>query len=140
MLSDTYNYILKGATFTSFLSLSEDSLSSYLSPLTQTQFGSYRFPLPLLHYVIVSKATITVLTHKPLRQSDYLGIMPMISSTQALSQAFAESSKAQSKTNPVQTCPGTWQPSLFVWQSWPRVYSMNRAHSFVLSSQLSTKN
>lgn len=57
-----------------------------------------RDSLPPLHYIIVSKATITVLTHKPLRQSDYLGIMPMISSTQALSQAFAEISKAQSKT------------------------------------------
>lgn len=92
--------VLKGANFISLLSLCHFrwlSISS-LSPLTQTQVDSIRFPLPLPHYIIVSKATITVLTHKPLRRSDYLGIMPMISCTQALSQAFAESSKAQSKT------------------------------------------
>ncbi|KAF5902681.1 Flagellar biosynthetic protein FliP, partial [Clarias magur] len=82
----------------SHFGISNDSQSTYLSLLAQTQVGSSRLPFPLPHYIIVSKATITVLTHKPLRQSDYLGIMPMISSTQVLSQVFAEGSKAQSKT------------------------------------------
>lgn len=60
--------------------------------------GRSRFPLPQPYYIIVSKATITVLTHRPLRQNDYVEIMPMISCTQALSQAFTKSSKSQSKT------------------------------------------
>lgn len=96
---------LKGpvSSYSCYFAISNDSLSSYLSPLTQTQVSSTRSHPPPTppHYIIVSTATITVLTHKPLRQSDYVEIMPMISCTQALSQAFTESSKAQSKTR----CP-----------------------------------
>lgn len=98
MLSDTQSLNGPVSPHSCRFAISDDFLSSYLSPLTQTQVGSSRFPLPQPHYIIVSKATITVLTHKPLRQSDYVEIMPMISCTQALSQAFTESSKAQSKT------------------------------------------